>query len=446
MSRLEELIQELCPDGVEYKSLGEIASDIYRGTGIKRNEVTETGIPCVRYGEIYTTYGIWFDQCISHTTLDKVKSPKYFEYGDILFVITGESVEDIAKSTAYVGHEKCIAGGDIVVVKHEQDPKYLSYALATTDARRQKSAGKVKSKVVHSSVPAIAAIQIPIPPLEIQREIVRLLDNFTELIAELTAELTARKKQYAHYRNVMLTFKNEESMNVRLDEIAHFSYGYTDKAGDRGDARFIRITDINDDGCLNPEDAKYITVTDANKKYLLKKGDLLVARTGATYGKTLYVESDAPAVYASFLIKLSLDNNRILNRYYWHFSKSSLYWQQAEKLVSKGGQQQFNANAVGRVIVPVPSLEIQQKIINVLDNFDAICSDLNIGLPAEIEARRKQYEYYRDLLLTFAESGSTVLTDRQTDRQTDRHDIIRLLQHVFGYVELPLAEITHVFR
>ena len=153
MSKLDELILELCPNGVEYKTLGEIATDIYRGSGIKRTEVTESGIPCVRYGEIYTTYDIWFEECVSHTEETKISNGKYFEHGDVLFAITGESVEDIAKSVAYVGHERCMAGGDIVVMKHNEDPKYLAYALSTTNARQQKSKGKVKSKVVHSSVP-----------------------------------------------------------------------------------------------------------------------------------------------------------------------------------------------------------------------------------------------------------------------------------------------------
>lgn len=202
MSRLEELIAELCPDGVEYKTLGEIATDIYRGSGITRDQVCETGTPCVRYGEIYTTYGIWFDKCVSHTDEAILTSKKYFGHGDILFAITGESVEDIAKSCAYIGHERCLAGGDIVVLKHSENPKYLAYALSTTVAQAQKSKGKVKSKVVHSSVPAIQAIKIPLPPLPVQREIVRILDNFTEL----TAELTARKQQYEYYRDKLLTF------------------------------------------------------------------------------------------------------------------------------------------------------------------------------------------------------------------------------------------------
>lgn len=190
---------------------------------------------------------------------------------------------------------------------------------------------------------------------------------------------------------------------MKLGDIAKFTYGYTDKAKDFGNARFIRITDITEDGCLNSQGAKYINLTADSKKYLLNYGDLLLARTGATYGKTLYFSSDIPAVYASFLIKITLDNNIISNRFYWHFSKSRLYWEQAEKLVSQGGQQQFNTNAVSRVNIPVPPLEIQKRIVGILDRFDALCNDISSGLPAEIEARQKQYEYYRDKLLTFKE-------------------------------------------
>ena len=276
----------------------------------------------------------------------------------------------------------------------------------------------LRSKVRKASIPrlsrnALDEIIVPLPPIEVQREIVRILDDFTEqteqLKASLTAELTARKKQYEYYRDKLLTldvFGGGTSKCERrtLGDIAKFTYGYTDKAKNAGDVRFIRITDINDSGYLSPSDAKHIDLTEESKKYLLKKGDLLLARTGATYGKTLFFDSDEPAVYASFLIRIVLDNAVIRNRYYWHFSKSSLYWEQAEKYVSKGGQQQFNANAISRVKVPIPSLEVQDRIINVLDNFDAICSDLNIGLPAEIEARQKQYEYYRDKLLTFKEA------------------------------------------
>ena len=190
--------------------LGDIATEFYRGSGIKRDEITDTGIPCIRYGEIYTTYNTWFNKCVSHTKIDFVQSPKYFENGDILFAITGESVEDIAKSVAYIGHEKCLAGGDIVVMKHNQNPRYLAHVLATTEARMQKSKGKVKSQVVHSNVPSIKEIQIPLPPLEVQERYANVLDNFesicTDLNIGLPAEIEARQKQYEYYRDLLLTF------------------------------------------------------------------------------------------------------------------------------------------------------------------------------------------------------------------------------------------------
>ena len=192
-------------------------------------------------------------------------------------------------------------------------------------------------------------------------------------------------------------------VKVPLGEVASFTYGYTDKARDSGDARFIRITDIDENGHLNPNDAKYVDVTPESQKYLLSEGDLLMARTGATYGKTLYVPDDTPAIYASFLIKITPDPRFMLNRFYWHFAKSGLYWDQANKLVTVGGQPQFNSNALRLVEISLPTTEEQKRICQLLDQFDAICNDLAEGLPAEIEARRQQYEYYRDKLLTFQE-------------------------------------------
>ena len=197
-------------DKIPQVTLKDIATDIYRGSGIKRDEVTEEGIPCVRYGEIYTTYNTWFKDCVSHTKEDYVSSPKYFEHGDILFAITGESVEDIAKSVAYLGDDKCMAGGDIVVLKHNQNPRYLAHVLSTTYARQQKSKGKVKSKVVHSNVSSIESITIPLPSLEVQERYANVLDNFEKICNDLNiglpAEIEARQKQYEFYRDQLLTF------------------------------------------------------------------------------------------------------------------------------------------------------------------------------------------------------------------------------------------------
>ncbi len=182
------LKQLLTPqEGWEMKTLDEISNDMYRGSGITRDQITNDGISCVRYGEIYTTYNYWFDKCKSHTDESIIKSPKYFENGDILFAITGESVEDIAKSIAYLGTEKCLAGGDIVVMKHNQNAKYLAYALSTPDAIKQKGFGKTKLKVVHSNVPSIKSIVVPLPSLPEQERIATRLDAISEKVKALQA-------------------------------------------------------------------------------------------------------------------------------------------------------------------------------------------------------------------------------------------------------------------
>lgn len=196
---------------VKWLKLKEIAIEMYRGNGIKRKEITKEGVPCVRYGEIYTSYNIWFQKCISHTSVDVVPNPKTFTTNDLLFAITGENIEDIAKTVAYVGQETCYAGGDIVVLKHKQNSKYLSYALSTRNAILQKGKGKVKSKVVHSSIPSIQEIVIPIVKLEEQERIVKILDKFNKLINDISegipAEIEARRKQYEYYRNKLLSFE-----------------------------------------------------------------------------------------------------------------------------------------------------------------------------------------------------------------------------------------------
>ena len=437
MSKLDELLRELCPNGVEYKTLGEIAVDIYRGAGITRDQVTAEGTPCVRYGEIYTTYGVWFDKCVSHTDESKLLSKKYFEHGDILFAITGESVDDIAKCCVYIGHEKCLAGGDIVVLKHNQNPKYLSYALATTDARQQKSKGKVKSKVVHSSVPAIREIKVPVPPIEVQCEIVRILDNFTNLTAELTAELTARKKQYDFYRDRLLERKTTKVNFCTVENICEISRGKViskDFIKENYGEYPVYSSQTENNGVLG-----WISTFDYDGEYLTWTTD------GANAGTVFYRKGRFNITNVCGLLK---PKNSEINIRYLYFALKLV----AKKYVVQGmGNPKLMSNVMGKIKIPVPPLDVQNRIVNVLDNFEKICSDLNIGLPAEIEARQKQYEYYRDKLLTFAEIGNTILSRAEQSRaEQSRAEqsraLIKLLQYVFGYAMLPLSEIANVFR
>ena len=469
MSKLDELIRELCPDGVEYKTLGEIAVDIYRGAGITRDQVTVDGTPCVRYGEIYTTYGVWFDKCVSHTDEAKLTSKKYFEYGDVLFAITGESVDDIAKCCAYIGHEKCLAGGDIVVLKHNQDPKYLSYVLATTDARQQKSKGKVKSKVVHSSVPAIREIKVPIPPIEIQREIVRILDDYTENIVELqnqlTAEITARQKQYEFYRDKLLTFDVlrggtidfDREILCRIADLGKWSGGKTPSMAEKkywesGTIPWVSSKDVKQPILSDTIDHITNAAVDEASMTVYPAGSVaIVTRSGI-------LRHTFPVTYIPFEttvnqdIKILVTKEGISSRYVSHALQA--YGESIRRTTKKQGGtvDSLDFQKVLAYKIPVPPLDVQNRIVNVLDNFEKICSDLNIGLPAEIEARQKQYEYYRDKLLTFAENGNTILSRAEQSRaeqsraEQSRAEqsraLIKLLQYVFGYAVVSLQDVV----
>ena len=157
---------------------------------------------------------------------------------------------------------------------------------------------------------------------------------------------------------------NGKVPTVLLKDIATFEYGYTATAKDRGDVRYVRITDIDEFGQLRRNDSKFITLNDEVKPYLVNKGDVLVARIGATAGKTLFFHSAEPAVFASYLIRIHFDCERVLPQFYWCFTQTEQYWEQRDQLISGGGQPQFNANALKRIEMPLPSLEVQARVVN----------------------------------------------------------------------------------
>jgi len=159
----------------------------------------------------------------------------------------------------------------------------------------------------------------------------------------------------------------------KLGDIADIEYGYTDKAAPIGDLRYIRITDIDNEGLLSDKEKVYVKATKEAESFLLKQNDLLMARTGATFAKVLLYENIAPSVFASYLIRIKF-KIEINNKFYWYFSKSNSYWEQANKLSSGAAQPQFNGNALKQVFFPFPkSLPEQHRIVSILDkSFSAI--------------------------------------------------------------------------
>lgn len=159
---------------------------------------------------------------------------------------------------------------------------------------------------------------------------------------------------------------------VELGSLCKPEYGFTASAEDLGDVRFIRITDIGSDGKLRRNGKKYITLNRESESYVLCKGDLLVARTGATYGKTMLFTEEYPAVFASYLIRLRFSESTLLPEYYWAFAQTEKYWEQAQKLVSGGAQPQFNGNALVKIKIPIPPLEVQKEIVAEIEGYQKI--------------------------------------------------------------------------
>ena len=224
--------------------------------------------------------------------------------------------------------------------------------------------------------------EIPVPPVEMQKEIVAEIEGYQKVINGARAVLDDYRPHIPIHPDWPM---------VELGKLCKPEYGFTERAAESGDARFIRITDIAEDGTLRMEDPKFITLTDEARASLLAKGDILVARTGATYGKTMLFEEDYPAVFASFLIRLRFPEDRVHPRYFWVFAQSDLYWNQARTLMSGGGQPQFNGNALKQVKVPLPPLATQRAIV------------------AEIEAERALVAANRELIERFAKKIQATL-------------------------------------
>ena len=415
MSKLDELIQEYCPDGVEYKKLGDFAT-ISRGGNFQKKDFLTEGVPCIHYGQIYTKYGLFADKTFSFISHECAQKQKKASPGDVIMAVTSENIEDVCKCLAWLGCNEVAISGHSAIIHHNQNPKYLVYYFHTAAFLAQKKKLAHGTKVIEVTPDSLRDVSIPLPPLPVQSEIVKILDNFTEL----TAELTARKQQYEYYRDELLKPKDNIPM-VALKDIAMDIY--------RGSG--IKRDQITDDGipcvrygeiyttyntwfdeCVSHTKLEYVP----SPKYF-EHGDILFVITGESVediAKSVAYVGHEKCLAGGDIVVLKHKQNP---RYLAHVLATNAARKQKSKGKVKSKVVHSNVPSIEQITIPLPSLEVQERYANVLDNFDAICSDLKIGLPAEIEARKKQYEFYRDQLLTFAEGGNTILTDRQTDRQ-----------------------------
>ena len=386
MSKLDELIKKLCSNGVEYKKLQELCNTITTGK-LNANAMDKDG----KYP---------FFTCDS-----KPSKINEYAFDEEAILISGNGSQ-VGHINYYKGKFNAYQRTYVLYDFNGIEVKYLLHYLGAY-LKEYILINSKKGSVPYITLPILQNFRVPVPTIEVQNEIVRILDNFTELESELESELEARKKQYEYYRDEVFKFKNNKNVEYKkLGEIAIISRGGNFQ---KKDFVSVGVPCIHYGqiymkyGLYADKVFTFIPESIARKSKIAKPNDIVMAVTSenvedvckcvawtgkeniAVSGHTAIIHSEINAKYLS---------------YYFH---TNMFYMQKLKYVHGTKVIEFTPKNLENIEIPVVPKEEQEKIVSILDRFDKLCNDISDGLPAEIEARRKQYEYYRDKLLNFKE-------------------------------------------
>lgn len=390
-NKIEKLISELCPNGVEFKELSKIAS-IETGSQLNKTAMFETGNYPVLNGGISPS-GFFNDYNTNKDTI---------------------TISQGGASAGYVNFmtDKFWAGAHCFVIKPIVDQvinKYLYFFLKNGQEKLQNA--KLGAGIPGLNKKELQNFRIPIPPLSIQEEIIKVLDNFTELEAELEAELEVRKKQYEYYRSGSFEF-NENVNQVTLNSvILSLKTGLNPRKNfvlNTSDAKnyYVTVREINGSNVtffkktdrINDEALRLI-----NNRSNLDAGDILFSGTG-TIGRTALVKEKPKNWNIKEGVYVIKPNQKVVNsKFLLFFLNSAIAKKQIENKIVGSPVSSIPMAELKKIKIPLPEMHEQEEIVSILNKFDALVNDISIGLPAELKARRKQYEYYRNKLLTFKE-------------------------------------------
>ena len=413
MKNLETLIQELCPDGVEFVKLGEVF-DLFSGMSKVSNKWAETGnCKFIDYLNIYNNIIVDVNK-LQNATVASFKQ-NVLKKGDILFTCASETPREcaisavirdsIADNTYLDDHLNGIRVKSEFIDK--VNPVFVNYYFYSPRFRVaicKIVRGVTRFYIVNKN---FLKIEIPLPPLEVQTEIVRILDKFTSLEAELEAELDCRKRQYEYYRDKLLSFENLGGQEVewkKMSEVGTFIRG-----------NGLQKKDFTEEGvgCIHygqvythygtsaTETITCCSLELAAKLRKASKGDIVIATTSENVEDVCkavaWLGEDDIAVSGDAFIYKHNQNPK----YMAYLFQTLDFFNYKKKKATGTKVIRLSGDAMGSYLAPIPSLEEQQRIVSILDRFESLTTSLQSGLPAEISARRQQYEYYRDKLLTF---------------------------------------------
>ncbi|EMK8304198.1 restriction endonuclease subunit S [Escherichia coli] len=402
MSELSYLEKLLDGVEVEWLPLAKVCR-LINGRAYKQEELLSKGkYPVLRVGNFFTNQNWYY----SDLELDQ---DKYCDNDDLLYAWSasfGPRIWHGGKSIYHYHIWKVVPDSNLIC-------KQFLYYLLQWDTKALKDAHSTGSTMMHISKTTIEKRLVPIPcpdnpekSLAIQSEIVRILDKFTALTAELTAELNMRKKQYNYYRDQLFSFNTEDVPHLPMGQkdIGEFIRGGTFQKKDFIDAgvgciHYGQIYTYY--GTYTEKTKTYISTALAKKCKKAQKGDLIIATTS---------ENDedvckAVAWLGSEDIAVSSDaciyKHNLNPKYVSYFFQTEQFQNQKRQYITGAKVRRVNADNLSKILIPVPSMEIQERIVSILDKFDTLTNSITEGLPREIELRQKQYEYYRDLLFSF---------------------------------------------
>ena len=391
MTNLETLIQELCPDGVEFVKLGDVL-DYEQPTKyiVKCKDYQNEGMPVLTAGQTFIlgytdeTNGI-FEASKENPVIIFDDFTTSFHWVDFNFKVKSSAMKMLR-----------------VLSEREVSFRFVYYAMKCIKYQTLEHSRQWISKY--------SQIEIPLPPIEVQTEIVRILDKFTSLEAELEAELDCRKRQYEYYRDKLLSFENVGGQEVEWKKMSEVCLK-TSKINWKlveGEYKYIDLSSVDRDNhkisdctIINKENAP------SRAQQVVKTGDILFGTTRPTLMRFCYIPKEYDGEVCSTGYCVIRVNNEMINS---HFAYHFLFTQKFQDYV-EGHQKGASYPAISNKDVmsfelPIPSLQEQERIATILDRFESLTTSLQSGLPAEIAARRQQYEHYRDKLLTFKRKGA----------------------------------------
>ncbi|MDY6056390.1 MAG: restriction endonuclease subunit S [Campylobacter lanienae] len=384
MSKLEELINKLCPNGVEFKKTKDLKRDSFWLMPATPNYI-DKGVPYITSKNIRNGK-IDFENVnyISQEDFIKISANRKIEKNDLLVTMIGTIGE-----TAFVGDYCDFYGQNMYLIRLDENKinaKFFNYYLTSAQIKNSLISRKNTSSQGYIKAGSLEELSVPVPPLEVQCEIVRILDNFTLLSAELSAELSARQKQYEYYSKELFNF-NDDVEFISLESIADIGTGSsnTNEAVEDGQYPFY----------VRSQQVYYKNNYEYDDNSIITSGD------GVGVGKIFHYTDGKYALHQR-AYRINITNNKVNSKYFYYYMKSTFY-DYIQKNAFNSSVTSIRRPMLNKYPVPILSLEKQNKIVNILEKFEKLCNDISEGLPAEIEARKKQYEYYRDKLLTFKE-------------------------------------------